>query len=67
MHNLYEAAVRDPTIELTDEEKRFPEKIIETETKCLDKLQEEVKFAEVSLLFIVSSFIFPNFSCSFKT
>ena len=42
MHNLYEAANRDPTIQLTEEEKQFPQKIIETETKCLDKLQDEV-------------------------
>ena len=44
MHNLYEAASRDTTIELSDEEKLFPLKIVETETKCLDKLQDEVKF-----------------------
>ena len=44
MHNLYEAAKKDTTIELTDEEEEFPQKIVEIETKCLDKLQDEVRF-----------------------
>ena len=55
MHNVLEAAVQDPTIELTDAEKGYDLKIKETEKKCLDKLQEEVSLINFFLIQTLSS------------
>lgn len=49
MHNLLEAASKDTTVVLTDEEKEFGQRIEELESKLFTKTKTLVRFCSTNL------------------